>query len=338
MRNAPTVYVPTEPEGNGLTLPTLLSLLAHGLVIGILAYTYQNMEVETAGSIETVMISPEQLAEMQGEILANRAAAASAMPADSGASGSSTSMPENSFDGSVSYDNPSEPTSQRVPVFTRSDEAVNPRPMLMSEEQHQRLLEQNQEYERNMAEWAAQLDESVLDEHDQVEQDRRAQLIEEQKRLRDFRNKQNNPPKIKRPTANDRNIEINTGGSGSAGQTLSLGDDGQSTLSGDTTTSSSAKGSSRSASSGSRGASNSEIINLIKRNYNPPTAAKGSTQRATLTITVNASGAVVNVSASGPDSAVNEAAKQAVLNTGSLPIDSDDPKYPTFTIQFKGSN
>ena len=31
MRNAPTVYVPTEPEGNGLTLPTLLSLLAHGL-------------------------------------------------------------------------------------------------------------------------------------------------------------------------------------------------------------------------------------------------------------------------------------------------------------------
>ena len=338
MRNAPTVYVPTEPEGNGLTLPTLLSLWAHGLVIGILAYTYQNMEVETAGSIETVMISPEQLAEMQGEILANRAAAASAMPADSGASGSATNMPETSFDDSVSYDNPNEPISQRVPVFTRSDEAVNPRPMLMSEEQHQRLLEQNQEYERNMAEWAAQLDESVLDEHDQVEQERRAQLIEEQKRLRDFRNKQNNPPKIKRPTANDKNIEINTGGSGSAGQTLSLGDDGQSTLSGDATTSSTAKGSSRSASSGSRGASNSEIINLIKRNYNPPTAAKGSTQRATLTITVNASGAVVNVSASGPDSAVNEAAKQAVLNTGSLPIDADDPKYPTFTIQFKGSN
>jgi hypothetical protein len=332
MRNAPTVYVPTEPEGNGLTLPTLLSLWAHGLVIGILAYTYQNMEVETAGSIETVMISPEQLAEMQGEILANRAAAASAMPADSAASSASNTPSSESFSDSTSQSN-----SQRVPVFTRSNDPAS-RPMLMSEEQHQRLLEQNQEYERNMAEWAAQLDESVLDEQDQVEQERRAQLIEEQKRLRDFRNKQNNPPKIKRPTANDKNIEINTGGSGSAGQTLSLGDDGQSTLSGDAITSNTAKGSSRSASSGSRGASNSEIINLIKRNYNPPTAAKGSTQRATLTITVNASGAVVNVSASGPDSAVNEAAKQAVLNTGSLPIDVDDPKYPTFTIQFKGSN
>ncbi|MDE4453780.1 cell envelope integrity protein TolA [Psychrobacter sp. DAB_AL62B] len=337
MHNAPVVYVPTEPEGNGLTLPTLLSLLAHSLVIGILIYTYQNMEVETAGSIETVMVSPEQLAEMQGQILANRAAAASAMQSESSASGASSAMQTESFDGSVSTPNPTQQSSQRVPVFTRSDDPAS-RPMLMSEEQHQRLLEQNQEYERGMAEWAAQLDESVLEEHDQVEKEKRQQLIEEQKKLGDFRNKQNNPPKIKRPTANDRNIEINTGGSGSAGQKFSLSDDGQSTLSGDTTTSSTSKGSSRSASSGARGASNSEIINLIKRNYNPPIAAKGSTQRATLTITVNASGNIVNVTASGPDSAVNEAAKQAVLDTGSLPIDADDPKYPTFTIQFKGSN
>ena len=337
MHKAPTVYVPTEPEGNGLTLPTLLSLLAHGLVIGILIYTYQNMDVETAGSIETTMVSPEQLAEMQGQILANRAAAASAMQSESGSSGLSSDMPENSADSSVSYDNPTQPNSQRVPVFTRSDDSAS-RPMLMSEEQHQRLLEQTQEYERNMAEWAARLDESVLEEHEQVEQDKRQQLIEEQKQLGDFRNKQNNPPKIKRPTATDRNIEIDTGGSSRAGQTFSLADDGQSTLSGDSTTSSPSKGNSRSASGGSRGASNSEIINLIKRNYNPPTAAKGSTQRATLIITVNASGNITNVTASGPDNAVNEAAKQAVLSTGSLPIDADDPKYPTFTIQFKGSN
>ena len=337
MYNAPAVYVPTQPEGNGLTLPTLLSVLAHGLVIGILVYSYQNTEVETVGSIETVMVSPEQLAEMQGQILANRAAAASAMQADSGSSSSLNNLPENSIDGSASTQDSSQPNSQRVPVFTRSDDPAS-RPMLMSEEQHQRILEQNQEYERNMAEWAAKLDESVTEEHDQIEQNKRQQFIEEQKRLGDFRSKQNNPPKIKRPTANDKNIEINTGSSGSANKSFSLSEDGESTISGDSATSSTAKGSSRSASSGSRGASNSEIVNLIKRNYNPPTAAKGSTQRTTLTITVNASGNILNVSASGPDSAVNEAAKQAVLNTGSLPIDADDPKYPTFTIQFKGSN
>lgn len=333
MHNAPTVYVPTQPEGNGLTLPTLLSLLAHGLVIGLLIYSYYNTESTPIGNIETVMVSPEQLAEMQGQILANRAAAASAMQAESSASSSTSAVEAQTSDSSASSQNPSQPNSQRVPVFTRSDEPAS-RPMLMSEEQHQRLLEQNQEYEQRMAEWAAQLDESVTEEHDQIEQDKREQRIEEQQRLGDFRSKQNNPPKITRPTANDRNIEITTG---SSGKSFSLSD-GQSNIAGDTATTSTSKGSSRSAASGNRGASNSEIISLIKRNYNPPTAAKGSTQSATLTITVNASGNIVNVAASGPDSAVNEAAKQAVLNTGSLPIDADDPKYPTFTIQFRGSN
>lgn len=336
MPNAPAVYVPTEPEGNGLALPTLLSLLTHGIIIGILIYNYQSTEIETTGSIETVMVSPEQLAEMQGQILANRAAA-SAMQTDSSTSDSASSaQQETSSSSSSSAQSSNQPSSQRVPVFTRSDEPAS-QPMLMSQEHHQRLRAQNQEYERQMAEWAAEIDESAIQELDQVEQDKREQLIEEQKQLRDFRQKQNNPPKIRRPTATDRNIEIDTGGAGNAGRTFSLSD-GQSTISGDTSTSSPSTGSSRSASGGSRGASNSEIINLIRRNYTPPTAAKGSTQRATLTITVNANGNVVNVTASGPDSVVNEAAKQAVLSTGSLPIDTDDPKYPTFTIQFRGSN
>ena len=334
MHKAPTVYVPTEPEGNGLTLPTLLSLLAHGIVIGILIYTYHNMDVETVGSIETTMVSPEQLAEMQGQILANRAAAASAMQAENGSS-SSTASTEN-FDGSIST-NPSQSNTQSVPVFMRSDDIADD-PILMSQEQYQKRIERIDEYNRNIAESAVQSDEATMERLGQVYQDKEDKLIEEQKTLGDFRHKENNPPTIKRPSANDRNIEINTGSAGSSGKTFSLRDDGQSTLSSDSTTSSTTKGNSRSASGGSRGASNSEIINLIKRNYNPPTAAKGSTQRTTLTITVNASGNVINVTASGPDEAVNEAAKQAVLSTGNLPIDADDPKYPTFTVQFKGSN
>lgn len=92
------------------------------------------------------MVSPEQLAEMQGQILVNRAAAASAMQAETNASSASSTSSSESFSDSASQ------------------------PMLMSEEQNQRLLEQNQEYERNMAEFAAQLDESVTEEHGQVEQ------------------------------------------------------------------------------------------------------------------------------------------------------------------------
>jgi len=335
MNNAPAVYIPTPPEGDGLTLPMLLSLLAHGIVLGLLIYTYQQPELETVGNIETTMVTPGELAEMQGQILANRAA----MQAQAASSASNTATSEpipTDSNSNVSQTNAS-PNLQRESVFTRSDAPAD-QPVLMSQEQHQRRIEQMQEYERNMAELAARLDETALEELNQVEQDKQNQLDAERARLKSFRHTENNPPKIKRPNNTQANLEIETGSTNSAGKNFSLEADGKSTVSGSTTTSGQSTGSNSSASTSSRGASNSEIVSLIKRNYNPPVAAKGSTQQATLTITVNSNGDVVNVSVSGSDSAVNEAAKQAVLNTRNLPIDTDDPKYPTFTIRFKGSN
>ena len=330
MNNAPAVYVPTQPEGNGLTLPMLLSLLAHGIVLGILIYTYQPPDLEIAGSIETTMVSPGELAEMQGQILANRAAAQAAQSQSASSSASaSVNAQTNTVDTSITQQNNTQSNSRQVPVFIQSDDSAT-QPMLMSEEQQQRLLEQSREYERNMAEWAAELDGTqALDE---FQQQKREELIEEQKRLGNFRAKQTDQPKITKPTRSDRNINIELGGSGNSGKSFDLAD-GQSTAS-----SGSSSGTSNKSSGGSRGASNSEIVGLIKRNYNPPTGAKGSTQRTTLSITVNANGDVVSVSASGSNEAVNDAAKQAVRSARNLPIDTDDPKYPTFTIQFNGSN
>lgn len=321
MHNAPVVYVPTQPEGNGLTLPTLLSVLAHGLVIGILVYTYQHTKTDTVESIETVMVSPEQLAEMQGQILANRATAARAMQAETNASSASSTSSSESFS-----DSASQPNSQRVPVFTRSNDSAS-QPMLMSEEQHQRLLEQNQDYERRMAEWAAQLDESVTEEHGQVEQNKKEQLIEEQKQLGDFRNKQNNPPHIPRPTATDKNLKINTGDSGSAGQRYDLEADGNST------TSNGGSGST----SRSTGASDSDIKALIKKNLISPEGAKGQTVLATLTITVDSSGIITGYNASGSNPKYNKALEDAARVTKKLPIGPDDPKYPTFSIEYIGT-
>jgi hypothetical protein len=149
MNNAPAVYVPTPPEGDGLT-PTLLSLLAHGLIMGLLIYNYQNTDIETAGSIETVMVSPEQLAEMQGQILANRAAAADGSQTDSSPSGAISNEPLNPNDTSIATPNSTPSTSQRVPVFLQSDSDNDANtdantndstdaPILMSQEQQQRL-------------------------------------------------------------------------------------------------------------------------------------------------------------------------------------------------------
>lgn len=321
MNNAPAVYVPTEPEGNGLTLPMLLSLLAHGIVLGVLIYTYQQPEIEPAGSIETTMVSPGELAQMQGQILANRAAA---QAQSSSASSNSATMPMNESNNSFANPSSSQSNSQQSSVFTQSNEPAT-RPLLMSEEQQQRLLEQSRDYDRSIAEWTTDLDDSSLENLTQADQEQ----IDEQKKSADSRAKSTDQVKINKPTRDDRNINIELG---SSGKSFDLSD-GQSTAS-----AGSSSGTSNKSSGGSRGASNGEIVNLIKRNYSPPTGAKGSTQRTTLSITVNANGDVVSVSASGANEAVNEAAKQAVRGARNLPIDTDDPKYPTFTIQFNGSN
>ncbi|MFK3989830.1 cell envelope integrity protein TolA [Psychrobacter sp. NPDC064578] len=315
MHNTPVVYVPTQPEGNGLTLPTLLSVLAHGLVIGILVYTYQHTKTDTVESIETVMVSPEQLAEMQGQILANRAAAASAMQAETSTSSASSTSSSESFS-----DSASQPNSQRVPVFTRSNDSAS-QPMLMSEEQHQRLLEQNQDYERRMAEWAAQLDESVTEEHGQVEQNKKEQLIEEQKQLGDFRNKQNNPPKITRPTATDKNLKINTGDSGSAGQRYDLEADGNSTTS---------NGGS-SSTSRSTGEFKSAILSKIQSKLDTPIETQGLT--TSLSLKLDTRGNVKSAKASGPNAVVNQAVEQAARAASPLPIDLDNPEsFTNLTI------
>ena len=322
MHNAPVVYVPTEPEGNGLTLPMLLSLLAHGLVLGILIYAYQHTDVETAGSIETVMVSPEQLAEIQGQILANRAAATEAMQTDSSTNGISSTLPPQTFDSGSTSQSTDQPNAQRAPVFTRSDDPASA-PILMSETQHQRLLEQNQEYERRMAEWAAKLDEAVLEEHEAVEQDKKKQLIEEQRRLDEFHQKQNNPPKITRPTPTDRNLKIDTSGSGSAGKTFDLSE-GQSTAD-------SKPASTRSSASASADDFKNSIAAKIQRNLKAPLETQGITAKVALRL--DNQGNVLSAKATGANSAVNDAAEKAAFAASPLPIDLTNPaSFAALTI------
>ncbi|MDN6276541.1 MAG: energy transducer TonB, partial [Psychrobacter sp.] len=207
MHNAPIVYVPTQPKGNGIALPTLLSLLVHGLVVGALVYSFHATTVETASSIETVMISPEQLADMQGQILANRTAAAQSTQTSNTTVETSASVPSQTSSDSTD----SQPNTQSVPVFTRSDDSPS-QPILMSEEQQQQLSERRETYRRQVAESAVQIDQKTLEEQEAVAEDRRRQQREEQERLNEFRQKQNHPHKIERSTASDPNIRIDSGG------------------------------------------------------------------------------------------------------------------------------
>ena len=309
MNKAPTVYVPTPPEGNGLTLPTLLSILAHGIVLGLLIYTYQPPELEDPSAIETTMISPSELAEMQGQILANRAA--NAQITSDASAGEQIDIPDSNIDPGNS-----QPSSQRVPVFTRSDEAASA-PLLMDNEQQQQRAEQIAEYNRNLAEWAEQIDKEAMDDINKVQQDKLDQQIEEQETLKEYQVKRNRPPKIEKPTNNQDNIKIRKGDSGSAQENYNL-TEGKSTASNSTSTAKNSGGSSRSIGEFKQG-----IADKIQRNLKAPIETQGITARVTLKL--DARGNVLSANASGANAEVNKAAEKAAFASSPLPIDLDNP-------------
>lgn len=327
MNNAPLVYIPTPPDNDGLTLPTLLSLLAHGVVIGLLIYTYQQPSLETSGAIETTMVSPEQLAEMQAQILSNRAAAQatsqanSTLPAETSESTASTPPTDPSESATSS--------SQRVPVFMRSDDAAD-EPILMSENQQQRLAEQSAAYERNLAEWNAQAEALAIERLEQVEQRQQEDDAKERERLKEYRDKQRNTtnPRIKRPSKTDRNLEIETGLPSSAGKTFDLSD-GQSTD--DSRVADSKLANTRSSASASAGDFKNSIAAKIQRNLKAPLETQGITAKVALRL--DNQGNVLSAKATGANSAVNDAAEQAAFAASPLPIDLTNPaRFAALTI------
>lgn len=339
MNNAPAVYVPTQPEGNGLTMPMLLSLLAHGIILGVLIYTYQTPTLEIAGSIETTMVTPGELAEIQGQILANRAAAAE--QAASASSSASAEMQMNESDSDAADQNSAEQSSQQVPVFTRSDESSSSsnRPLLMSEIQQQRLLEQTQEYERNIARAAADLDGTQA--LDDFKQQQRNERVEEDDRLKNYQAKGAQPVRNERPDNSQPRVIKNSNGLGitsggrndtnpTASPSLNMATDGEENGF------SSANNPNAGGGGPSKSTSDSKILSLIRQNLSSPTGGAGTNVETLLTITVDSSGIITNVVVEGKNPRFDEAVKLAVERTYRLPIGPNDTKYPTFKIRYKG--
>ncbi|GAA0319430.1 cell envelope integrity TolA C-terminal domain-containing protein [Psychrobacter aestuarii] len=82
---------------------------------------------------------------------------------------------------------------------------------------------------------------------------------------------------------------------------------------------------------------NAQILQLIRSKFVAPTCSCSKTVVTALTITVNSQGYVTAVHASSND-AHAQAAIAAIRAVGRFPIDSSDPKYPTFKILFRGQN
>lgn len=281
MKQAPSVFIPTTPEGDGIALPLVLSVLAHVLLFGFIIYTHQTPDLDEPVNIETTMVSPEQLAAMQGQIRANREAAMAEVGA---ASVTDTQLTPSAATDYMPPTTQDSTTSTRVPVFIPSEDPsyLDDDPLLYSREQKQRIQKANQEYQDRMAAIADQLDRAPTDNSGSDAQEE---------------SKNTSNPMIPRPAKSSGS------GAQSSSTTASLSD--------------------------------SEILNLISENYSPPLAFKGESQYALISITVDTNGIIKHVEVSGPDEEVNKAAKLAVNKINKLSISTDDPKFPTFKIEFQ---
>lgn len=329
MKQAPSVFVPTRPEGDGLTVPVLLSVLAHGLLIGFVIFTHQPPELETAASIETTMVSPEQLAEMQAQILANRAASggqssvsasedAIVMPSSPDQSfNSNNSGSLNSSQGSSVN---SAATTNRPAIFERSDSPADSQVddgILLSREHRLKIQQANAEYERKMAALAEQIDEAIANKDNALLDEARERERIRQARVDELKKIEKSGPMIKRPTTDSKNST----NKGAASDSINIGlSDGTPIATGSTTGKSSASSGSPSKSVGEY---KSAIAKKIQRNLQAPIGTQGI--KATVNLRLDASGNVLSANASGSNPEVNSAAEQAALNASPLPIDFDNP-------------
>ena len=78
-----------------------------------------------------------------------------------------------------------------------------------------------------------------------------------------------------------------------------------------------------------------QIVNLIRSQFYSTAPTSGNTR---LSITVDKNGRVINIASLGEDTIFSREAVRAVKSVGRFPIDSNDPRYPTFTVILRGSN
>ena len=95
LNRAPNVYIPIEPEDNGIAIPAVLSVIVHVAILAFIIFSHRIPDLEEPEPIETTLITPEELAAVQSNIAANREAMAAqkkvqSVEVDSAASESST--------------------------------------------------------------------------------------------------------------------------------------------------------------------------------------------------------------------------------------------------------
>ena len=281
LNRAPSVYVPVEPEDNGIALPAILSLIVHGSILAFIALSYQVPKIEDNQAIETTIITPEELASLQADIQANR---------ETLAAGGIPATPEISQQQPATQNDPSYIGSDSAfsrgisSIFNRAVEPT-PEPMGANDSSDPVFTELNELPDIGGAE----------DFSDTTEV---TSAIEESKPI-------NSAPKVTANTTNqgqlsatfpsgtDSNKNKSTSGTGTASQSTGSGN-----------------------SKASSGDVSGALVSLIEPHWNPPVGKVGAA--VSVSVTVDENGNVLSVNANTSDAALKESLESAVNRASPL--------------------
>lgn len=282
-----SVYIPVETPDNK-TWATLLALLVHCGVIGFIIYTnhIQNLDGE---AMETTIITPDELAAMQGQIQANQQAQAS-----------------NNQTGLMTANN-----------ITQSPEAAK----LNAE-----LAQKQAQWQQQQDIIASQIDKEARQAQQEFANGIKQQQIEQETMLKELKHLQRNPinePAPKSDAAPQSKIAISASNSPPSNSkpdttTYDLGKEGKSNqptgqAAGGQTGSSQSAGSN----AGARANYKRLVEQIIEGNWTPPANTPVGT-KVSARVSISDSGAVTIISVNSGDGALSETLRQAI-QASSLP-------------------
>ncbi|WP_230657434.1 cell envelope integrity protein TolA [Psychrobacter sp. I-STPA10] len=330
----PSVYVPVEPEDNGLGIPMVLSILIHAAIIGFVFFTHRVPKMDIPASIETSIVTPEELAAMQAGIKANRAA---------GEEGNQGEQSSQTFDTNLATNNsnrennrnrqptpppPAQNTEVRrhsVPIFIPTNEPTIDN--IDSAEIDTRLDTtdiKELEYERRRQIFSEQMEKEAEQNLQDFASDVADKNIKEKERLGELKAKK---PKIEKPKRIEKDFAPIESGDSHATNSWSLGDDGDPLLTGNTGNTGSAKGAQGRSGGSQSGGGNIDgaLISHIEPYWHPPKNRVG--ERVVADVTVDANGNVLSIKVNSADNELKSSLDSAIRNASPLtPIQGTDKR------------
>lgn len=343
MRQPNTYYHDISSPHDNIIIPIMLSLLIHGCIIAFVIYHQPKTNLDITSSIETTIITPEELAQIQGQISANRdALSIDANPQDI----SVATTPNNDTVPSQPVEVQLNATSSEAndSVFVQS----NTPPDDISEamrKYNQKLQEKQLQFQQMQADIANELDKEIAEEmRQQLEyEQQQQQQIKEQIKI--FKQAANQKEEIEeknrqalRATA-EKLSQSHTDKQDNPSTNISLTANStnvNNTISHETAGNHTSEQQTGGRGNRSSGDYHAAIIAKIQRYFTPPIESQNKVSK--LSLQLDQRGNVLSAKASGTDKRVNEAAEKAAFAASPLPIDPNNPSaFSRINITVKGS-